>query len=408
MLKVSDYRYGNNEYLWARKSGVLDKLESVCGTDIKNLVLSYLSDSHAPVLYYWNAFCDDTIPEDVKTKLRSEVDECINYTCIEKANTNIKSDFWDIKIQTNTLDDIKSQPITKLVAWIYKSKKREDLYIPAAIYEERGDIKTLITGFYQASTNKFIEATCDGILPSLFCVMPGELIITFNKLHYIVTSNALCVYKKKYYTENESRPWYIRMINPGIDSICLSDLHMINAVIHNNPFYIQKTNIKNISYSYHLFNENKQLILVQYGDNTLTIGTILPQKLDDLTPDLTNKIYSYVYYKFIDGRFHRDLKRVDNNKSKIFERIYYKVDLTNPTDDPPPIIEITFTGIKNNSYINKRIAVYYKDVKYLFTTDNLNMKVDETTIIPIDDTCNFVIAWNAAGYYDPPVVQRRT
>jgi hypothetical protein len=407
MLKVSDYRCGNTEYLYARKSGVLDKLEAVCGTDIKDLVLSYLSDSHTPVLYYWNAFCDGTIPEDIKARLRSEVDECINYTCTGKSS-HTSIDFWDIKIQTNTLDDIKSQPITKLLAWIYnKRKKQEDLYRPAAIYEERGDIKTLITGFYQISTNKFIEATCDGILPNFICVMPNELMIRINELSETITDTVVaCLYKKKYHHTNTPMPCYIRMINTGLDSICLSNLHMQTAIIYNNPFYIQKTNIITISYYYYLSNENKQLIKVHYEDDTLIIKRILPQKLDDLTPNLINEITFTIYYKFIDGRFHRYLKHVDNIKSKMYERTYYKVDLTNPTDDPLPVIEIAYTWIENSYYIDKHITVYYKDVKYLFM-NNVNIKVEETTTVPIDDTCDFVITWNAAGYYDPPVVRRR-
>jgi len=437
MLKVSDYRYGNNEYLWARKSGVLDKLEAVCGTDIKDLVLSYLSDSHAPVLYYWNVFCDDAVSEDIKARLRSEVDECIKYTCTGKSS-HTSIDFWDIEMQTVISDDIKKRPITKLLAWVHITDKcinvidesdksadegsatEESKFKAAAIYEERGAIKTLITGLYDADTNKFIQASCDGVFPGYInrtntCTTISMEHITHTKYGKILKDESKPVRVNK---SDSKKPYVIApcyitshriVCNLSAEEpINLSDLMLKTVIVHKDPFYIQKTNLESVRYytGEQVLNE-EQVISVVYKNNTLNIRKTLFKKLFVPNTPPKHRIGYQLFYKYINGNFYLYNEYINNAACNLREDIYYAIDLENTTDKPSPIIEITHTRIEDGQYKNSRAVVYVDGIKYMYMSKHI-IKLNKTITLPLCSSHRIIITKNVAGYYDPPVIQRRT
>jgi hypothetical protein len=434
MLKVSDYRYGNNEYLYARKSGVLNKLEAVCGKDIRDLVLSYVSNSYAPTLYYWNVFCDDTVPEDTKAQLLSEVDECINYTCTGKSS-RAAIDFWNIEMQTVIPDDIKKQPITKLLAWVHITDKcidvidksadessatEESKFKAAAIYEERGDIKTLITGFYQASTNKFIQASCDGVFPGYINRTNTRTTIAMKHIKHtkygkILRDNYQLEQSKKsdskkLYAIAPCYPtsYYIICNLAAEESINLSDLMMKTAIIYKDPFYIQKTNLESVRYyiGEHVLNETR-VISVLYKNNNLDIRKTLFRKLFIPNPSPKHRIGYQLFYKYINGNFYLYNEYINNAARNLREDIYYVIDLENTTNKPSPIIEITHTSIEDGQYKNSRAVVYIDGIKYIYNDDHI-IKLNKTITLPLCSSHRIIITKNAAGYYDPPVIQRRT
>jgi hypothetical protein len=427
MLKVSDYRYGNNEYLYARKSGVLNKLEAVCGKDIRDLVLSYVSNSYAPTLYYWNVFCDDTVPEDTKAQLRSEVDECIKYTCTGKSSHN-SIDFWNIEMQNPIKSYIKTQPITKLLAWTYigadtdikkyfnynneEDRAIESPYRPAAIYKERGDIKILITGIYQVDTNNFIEMSCDGVLPSIIWILPTRTLIEMCYLENY--KNKKITYMSKKYEFDTSKHPVMRYRDTSVkngESAHMSDIMLKNAIARDNPYYLISTNITGYIYECDDNPAGLSVVGLLFSKGVFVIHKKYVKKIyESPEGDITNKTHIVDHYRVINGRLYKYMRVLDNKNSDIVRITYYAVDLEVPDGEFPPIIEIdtpnrpvryTDASIKSNN-----ITLYYNGAPYTYTRYTV-IKTNETIKIPINHTHNFVIPWNAAGYYDQPVIQRR-